>query len=61
MSRHNPDLWSQACLFSSSAAFAIGWSYLGIHFQVADLRKTGRLDIIAPGKDGLYIFYNEGL
>jgi hypothetical protein len=34
---------------------------LGIHFQVADLRKTGRLDIIAPGKDGLYVFYNEGM
>ena len=32
----------------------------GIFFQVADLRKTGRLDIVAPGKDGLYIFYNEG-
>jgi len=27
---------------------------------VADLRGTGRLDIVAPGKDGLYIFYNEG-
>jgi hypothetical protein len=32
----------------------------GIHFQVADLRGTGRLDVIAPGKDGLYVFYNEG-
>ena len=32
----------------------------GIHFAVADLRGTGRLDIIAPGKDGLYVFYNEG-
>ena len=32
----------------------------GIYFDVADLRGTGRLDIIAPGKDGLYIFYNEG-
>lgn len=34
---------------------------LGIHFAVADLRGTGRLDIVAPGKDGLYVFYNEGL
>jgi hypothetical protein len=34
---------------------------LGIHFQVADLRGTGRLDIVAPGKDGLYVFYNEGM
>lgn len=32
----------------------------GIHFAVADLRNTGRLDIIAPGKDGLYVFFNEG-
>jgi hypothetical protein len=34
---------------------------LGIYFSVADLRGTGRLDIIAPGKDGLYVFYNEGV
>jgi hypothetical protein len=34
---------------------------LGIHFAVADLRGTGRLDIVAPGKDGLYVFYNEGM
>jgi len=33
---------------------------VGIHFAVADLRGTGRLDIVAPGKDGLYVFYNEG-
>ena len=32
----------------------------GIHFAIADLRGTGRLDIIAPGKEGLYVFYNEG-
>ncbi len=32
----------------------------GIHFGLADLRGTGRLDVIAPGKDGLYIYYNEG-
>jgi len=32
----------------------------GIHFHVADLRGSGRLDIIAPGKDGLAIFWNEG-
>ena len=34
---------------------------LGIHFAVADLRGTGRLDIVAPGKDGLYVFFNEGI
>jgi len=32
----------------------------GIHFAVADLRGSGRLDIVAPGKDGLVVFYNEG-
>jgi hypothetical protein len=32
----------------------------GIHFAVADLRGTGRMDIVAPGKDGLYVFFNEG-
>jgi len=33
----------------------------GIHFWLADLRGTGRLDVIAPGKDGLHVFYNEGM
>ncbi len=33
----------------------------GIHFAVADLRGTGRLDIVAPGKDGLYVYFNEGM
>jgi hypothetical protein len=33
----------------------------GIHFAVADLRGSGRLDLVAPGKDGLYVFYNEGV
>ena len=32
----------------------------GISFAVADLRGTGRLDVVAPGKDGLVVFYNEG-
>jgi hypothetical protein len=32
----------------------------GIFFSLADLRRTGRLDVIAPGKEGLSIFYNEG-
>jgi hypothetical protein len=34
---------------------------LGIFFAVADLRNTGRMDIVAPGKDGLYVFFNEGV
>ncbi len=33
----------------------------GIQFALADLRGTGRLDLVAPGKDGLQVFYNEGL
>ena len=33
----------------------------GIHFALADLRGTGRLDLVAPGKDGLYVFFNEGM
>jgi hypothetical protein len=32
----------------------------GIRFALADLRGTGRLDIVAPGKDGLAVFFNEG-
>lgn len=32
----------------------------GIFMSVADLRGTGRPDIIVAGKQGLYIFYNEG-
>jgi len=34
---------------------------VGIYFETADLRGTGRLDIIAPGKEGLYVYYNEGM
>jgi len=33
---------------------------LGIYFSVTDLTGSGRKDIIAAGKDGLYIFYNKG-
>ncbi|MGD0092131.1 MAG: VCBS repeat-containing protein [Planctomycetota bacterium] len=32
----------------------------GIQFQVVDLDGKGRLDIVAPGKDGLYLFKNLG-
>jgi hypothetical protein len=32
----------------------------GVIFAIADLRGTGRKDIIVAGKDGLAIFYNEG-
>ena len=32
----------------------------GIHFQIADLNGDGRLDVIAPGKDGLCVYRNLG-
>ncbi len=32
----------------------------GIHFAVADLNGDGRPELIAPGKEGLYVFFNEG-
>jgi hypothetical protein len=38
-----------------------GASGLGIHSYLADLRGTGRLDLIAPGKEGLCVFLNEGV
>lgn len=33
----------------------------GIHFAIADLSGNGRLDIVAPGKDGLYFYENLGM
>lgn len=32
----------------------------GIYFSVADLKGTGRKDIIVAGKDGLYVLFNQG-
>ena len=32
----------------------------GIHFAIADLNSNGWLDIVAPGKEGLYLFENLG-
>ncbi len=32
----------------------------GIYMQAADLRGSGRKDIIVAGKDGLWVFFNEG-
>ena len=31
----------------------------GIYFWIADLTGNGKLDLVLPGKEGLYIFYNE--
>jgi hypothetical protein len=33
----------------------------GIHFAIADLHGNGRLDLVAPGKDGLVVYENLGL
>ncbi len=32
----------------------------GIYFAITDLNKNGWLDILAPGKEGLYLFENLG-
>jgi len=37
-----------------------GHSGTGIFFQVVDIDGDGRLDIVAPGKEGLYLFKNLG-
>ena len=44
----------------SYGTFGIGKG-TGIYFSIADLHNTGRKDIIVAGKDGLYVFFNEGL
>jgi hypothetical protein len=33
---------------------------LGIYFAVADLDGDGRPDVVAPGKDGLNVYFNRG-
>jgi hypothetical protein len=33
----------------------------GIYFMVYDLLGSGRKDIVVAGKDGLAIFFNEGI
>ncbi|CAN5531738.1 FG-GAP-like repeat-containing protein [soil metagenome] len=33
---------------------------LGIHFAIGDLTGHGALDVVAPGKDGLVVYFNEG-
>lgn len=37
-----------------------GHSGVGIYFWLADTDKNGWTDIIAPGKEGLYLFRNKG-
>ncbi|MFA5857660.1 MAG: VCBS repeat-containing protein [Elusimicrobiota bacterium] len=38
-----------------------GHSGVGIYFDIADINGDGWLDIIAPGKEGLYLFINKGI
>lgn len=33
---------------------------IGVYFSTADLRASGRKDIIVAGKDGLFVFFNQG-
>jgi hypothetical protein len=35
-------------------------SGVGIYFWVADLNQDGRLDLVCPGKEGLFVFENLG-
>lgn len=39
----------------------MGGKGVGIYFQVADLWHRGCMDLVAPGKDGLYIYKNLGI
>lgn len=34
---------------------------LGIHFAIGDLDGDGCLDVVAPGKDGLALYFNQGV
>lgn len=43
----------------SYGAFGVGKG-TGVQMSVVDLKGSGRKDIIVAGKDGLYIFWNEG-
>ncbi len=50
-------LWERVTLDYGPATHASG---AGIYFWVADVDANGWLDIIAPGKEGLYLFKNKG-
>lgn len=53
----NGESFTKVVIDHGKAGLASG---TGIHFAVADLYGSGRLDIVAPGKEGLYIFRNLG-
>jgi hypothetical protein len=54
--------WTGECFAKQVIDFGpIGVGHgLGISFAVADLNGDGRLDVVAPGKEGLAIYFNEG-
>ena len=53
----NGESFSKQVIDYGSGGDGIG---CGIFFSIADLNSNGRLDIVAPGKDGLYVFENLG-
>jgi hypothetical protein len=54
--------WTGECFAKQVVDFGpIGVGHgLGISFAVADLNGDGRLDVVAPGKEGLAVYFNEG-
>lgn len=50
-------LWERVTLDYGPATHASG---AGIYFWVVDIDRNGWLDIVAPGKEGLYLFKNKG-
>ena len=54
--------WTGECFAKQVVDFGpVGIGHgLGIHFAVADLNGDGRLDVVAPGKEGLAVYFNEG-
>ena len=54
--------WTGECFAKQVIDFGpVGIGHgLGISFAVADLNGDGRLDVVAPGKEGLAVYFNEG-
>jgi hypothetical protein len=54
--------WTGECFAKQVIDFGpVGVGHgLGISFAVADLNGDGRLDVVAPGKEGLAVYFNEG-
>jgi hypothetical protein len=54
--------WTGECFSKHVVDFGpVGVGHgLGISFAVGDLNGDGRLDVVAPGKEGLAVYFNEG-